>query len=258
MCKLDTHSGCLGIGAIRMELARFGRFHTAVAFIVCLFAVAAASRATAQETGVTVTEDGVKVTFKVGLSLEAYNAWDGSLDNPHFLFPGQTEAVPPQAPSMQKFMSEVLSGTKANEQEAKSTVYTVVGIASCTIRAHNPHVGDGPITKAKADGSCRLTATGEGPLPPENKMMWLAYLTLMHNWNPVGSAFYFRTGHRVQWEQNPYDGFPGTQVFRVDGCVNGLHVHLAQAYVLLPRPYVYVGPNPIDASARVAGVFGCP
>ena len=262
MRRLDIHSSGLGTGPIRTELARLGRFRTTVALLACLFAVTAAGQAADQEPGITVTEDGVTVTFKVGLTLEAYNAWNGSLDDPRFLFPGQSEAVPPQAQSMDTFLSKLFSGDKADEQQAESTLYTVVGIASCTIKAHRPHAGEGPtgsmITKAKAEGSCHLTATGEGPLPPKNEMMWLAFLTLQQTWTPVGWAYYFRTGHRVQWRQNPYDGFPGTQVYRADNrCVNGLYGHLAEAYVLPPRPYVYVGPNPLDADFTLGIVIGC-
>ena len=70
----------------------------------CLFAVTAAGRATAQTTDVIATEDGVTFTFEVALSEEAYNAWNGSLDDPRFLFPGETTAVQPRVKSPELFL----------------------------------------------------------------------------------------------------------------------------------------------------------
>ena len=238
MGKPDIHFGGLGIGAIvRAEFARFGRFftisrtsdrrrleaiasgHLRTAGVVTLFAylftVTAADQATAQETDASTTEDGVTVTFQIVLSEEAYNAWDGSLDDPRFLFPGATEAIRPRVKSPVEFLSKVLSGAEVREQDpgsTASTASTVVGKARCTIRAHNPHAGDGPgiriSTKAKADGSCQLIPTGNGPLPPADEMWWLALLTLKQYSIPVGLGYYFRTGHRVRWTQNPWDGYP--------------------------------------------------
>lgn len=281
----DIHFGGLGIGAIvRVELARFGRFlaisrtsarrrlevnasgHLRTAGVVTLFAylftVTAAGQATAQETDASTTEIVVTVTFQVALSEEAYNAWDGSLDDPRFLFPGATKAIRPRVKSPVEFLSKVLSGAEVREQDPGFTAYAVVGRARCTIRAHNPHAGDGPglriSTKAKANGSCQLIPTGEGPLPPEDEMWWLALLTLKQHSNPVGLAYYFRSGHRVRWTQNPSQGYPGTQVFRNNyACVNGLHEHVAEVYVLAPGPFTYVGPDPIEDDQQSAIVSGC-
>ncbi len=203
------------------------------ALFTCLFAATLAGRVDAQATGATATEDGTTITFQVALSDEAYNAWNGSLDDPRFLFPGESRSVPPQAISPEMFMSDMLRGGDANQPALGFNAHTVVGIASCTIEAHYPHAGKGYggalATKAKADGRCQLTATGEGPLPPESKTWWIAYLRLEQHSGVQGTAIYVRTGHRPTWEQNPGNGYPGTQVFRHGyGCVNGLHKHHAE------------------------------
>lgn len=76
--------------------------------VVCL--VAAASVAGAQHThpdavsveaGVSAAEavgttGGLTVAVELGLPREAYEAWDGDWDNPHFVFPGDATAAPPR------------------------------------------------------------------------------------------------------------------------------------------------------------------
>ena len=95
-------------------------------------------------------------------------------------------------------------------------------------------------------------------MPPENEMWWIGFLRLEQYASMVGAAIYVRTGHRVYWEQNPSGGYPGTQVFRYDySCVNGLHNHVAEIYVSPPWPFVYTGPQPIEADQNSAIVAGC-
>ena len=286
MYKLDIHLGGLNIAARTLtELARLGRFRAIsctstrwrlrastgenfgraalVPLLACLFAVAATGKAAAQASGVVANEDGVTVTFQLALSEEAYNAWDGSLDDPRFLFPGETIAVRPRVESLDTFLSEVLNGARDGKRASGFTAHAVVGNARCTIRAHHPHAGAGPdlslATKAKASGECQLIPTGEGPLPPADEMYWVAYLRLKQHTNYVGMAAYFKSGHRVRWTQNPSQGYPGTQVFRHDySCVNGLYEHVAEIHVLAPGPFVYVGPDPIEADQAFATVSDCP
>ncbi|MCZ0945205.1 MAG: hypothetical protein OXJ53_19300 [Gammaproteobacteria bacterium] len=201
---------------------------------------------------------GATLTFEIGLSQEAYESWDGDWSNPHFMFPGATTSVPPIAQSP----ATASSGTSGSPAASEEPLHTVVAIVSCSISARNPHRGEGPTgadaTKAKAEGHCNLTATGNGPLPPENTMFWLALLTLQQNGSYVGGAAFYRTGYAPIWRQNPSRGYPGTQVFRYGyTCVNGLHKHRAETYVYPPWPYSYTGPNPLDSDSRSATVTGC-
>jgi len=219
----------------------------------------AATEALAASQQVAGHTSGANITFEIGLSREAYEAWDGDWSNPHFVFPGTTTAVPPIAQSPATAPSGASGSSAAASEEP---LHTVVAIVSCSISARNPHRGEGPTkrdaTKAKAEGHCNLTATGNGPLPPENTMFWLALLTLQQNGSYVGASYFYRTGYAPIWRQNPSRGYPGTQVFRFGyTCVNGLHKHRAEVYVYPPRPYTYTGPNPLESDSKSATVTGC-
>jgi len=100
----------------------------------------------------------------IGLSQAAYNAWDGDLENPHFLFPGDTAPAPPRAWEPSDPMPQ---------DDAEAQLWIPVATIRCSIEAQNPHMGTGPrgvmdlVTKAKGVGRCQVTPLwGSAPLPP--------------------------------------------------------------------------------------------
>lgn len=196
-------------------------------------------------------------TGEIRLSQGAYRAWDGDWDNPHFLFPEETTPVPARPRSVEAYLFG--EDTGANSGTSSDVV---VAYVSCSVSAHRPHRGKGPngtqVTKAKASGSCTLTPTGQGPIPPESSVLWYVRLLLRDISNVVGYNFHLRTGYSPEWHQNPRDRYPGTQVFRNDyGCVNGSYTNVVSSRIIPPWPYTYVGPISLDNDREYGYVSDC-
>ena len=234
-----------------------------VGILVWLLAFAAVAEPHVPESGAPITgspdraQSANSSSGEIRLSQSSYEAWDGDWSNPHFLFGGETTSVPPRLRPARSYLSGEDTGA-----ESGTSTDVVVAYVRCSVSAHRPHRGEGPsrtdVTKAKASGECRLTPTGQGPVPPEPTVLWLLSLILRDASEVVGSTLYFRTGHNPDWYQNPRNGFPGTQVFRYGyGCVNGGHTNSVSAHIIPPWPYTYVGPVSLDDDREYGYVSGC-
>lgn len=223
------------------------------ACVLALGAFAQTPDPTSPESNSKTTSD----TIAVALTQEAYDAWDGDMENPHFLFPGEAVPAQPQIRS-----TDWIYSSSYAQQIGSGTI--IVANASCQVESHNPHAGEGPppdknlASKAKSSGRCSLTPTGNGPLPSPSDMLWVLLMKFQQDGSQVGGIVYGRTGFNPQWHQNPTDGYPGTQVFRYDhSCVDGSHNNRSEIYVVPPWPYVYNGPAPIEDADKSATIVGC-
>ena len=167
-------------------------FRGLVGFLVWLLATVgvAETRVPSSDAATSASPDSAQATTSSGtgelrLSQASYEAWDGDWDNPHFLFPEQTNPAPTRPRSAEAYISGEDTGA-----ESGTSSDVVVAYVSCSVSAHRPHRGEGPsgtkVTKAKASANCTLTPTGQGPVPPESSVTWLARLVLRDISDVVG------------------------------------------------------------------------